>query len=400
MRHLTPSNNDEVIEIINEAGASKQGLEVVGHGTKRGWGHPVKAEASLSTSKLSGIALYEPQELVVSLRAGTPMSELNQELESHGQHLAFEPPDFGPLFAHSPGLGTIAGAIASNLAGPRRIDAGAARDHILGFTAINGRGEEFKSGGRVMKNVTGFDLSKLMCGSFGTLAVITDITLKVLPSPPATKTLTVMDLSAGEAVKIMTAAFNLPHAPSAAAFLPAPLSEQESRSQTLIRFEGWQGSLDHRIAATQKAIAAQSDSKVLDTERSLEVWRKVRDGAPFAKDQSQLWQLSVPPFSAAKVSDAILQQAKGQAYFDCCGGLIWLSLEPTDDAHAQLVRQVIRQAGGSAMLLRAEPEVRARVDVFEPLPEPLSKVTQELRQGFDPFTILNPGRLGELGGGQ
>jgi len=390
---LAPQNTDEVIDAISGAGASGTALEIIGLGSKRGWGHKVQADTQLSTKGLTGITLYEPEELVISLRAGTPMTDLEAALTENGQHLAFEPPDLGPLYGRAAGVGTIGGTIACNLAGPRRIDAGFARDHILGFKAINGRGENFKSGGRVVKNVTGFDLSKLMTHSFGTLAVMTDVTLKVLPAPPATKTLLLMDQTPTEAVAAMAEAYQLPYSPTGSAYLSASLSPQDGRAITAIRFEGWQGSLAHRLEATLNALAVSCETIVLETEAAKALWQWLRDGAPFVHDQRQIWQLSVPPTRAADVSQAILQQAEGDAYFEG-SGLIWLGLTPSGDAEAELVRQVTRAARGSATLLRADETVRDKVAVFEPQPAPLRAITEEVRASFDPLGILNPGRMG------
>lgn len=395
---FSPTTSDDVVDLVQGAVAGKTALEIIGGGSKRGWGHAVTANAQVSTAALTGITLYEPEELVISMRAGTSMAELEAALSENGQHLAFEPPDLGPLYGQVAAAGTIGGAIASNLSGPRRVSAGAARDHILGFKAVNGRGESFKSGGRVVKNVTGFDLPKLMTGSFGTLAILNDITLKVLPAPPVTKTLVLLDQTPHEAVISMAKAHQLPFAPSASVFLPTSLSTQDARSMTAIRFEGREGSLKHRVEETRKALAQTwqttiLETTILETQESVALWHHIGSGAPFVGREHQVWQISVPPTALAKVSEQILQQVEGQAYFEG-SGLIWLSLAPSDDAHAELVRQASKASGGSAMLLRADEAVRAHVPVFEPLPGPLKSVTEQLRASFDPLAILNPGRMG------
>ena len=218
---LTPSDHGEIQAAVAGALADGIPMEVRGHATKRGWGRPVQAEQELDLSGVRGIHLYEPEELVLSAAAGTPISEINEALAARNQHLAFEPPDWAPLYGAAAGEGTFGGVIACNLAGPRRIQAGAARDHLLGFTAVSGRGETFKSGGRVVKNVTGFDLSKLIAGSFGTLAVMSDITVKVLPAPEKVRTVLVFGLSGEDARKAMSAALNSPSDVSGAAHLPA-----------------------------------------------------------------------------------------------------------------------------------------------------------------------------------
>jgi len=178
---LKPRDAKDVEAAVAWALAEVKTLEIVGHGSKRGIGRAAQWDLSLDLSDLSGVTLYEPEELVLSARAGTPLAEIETLLAAHNQELAFEPMDYGPVFGAPAGCGTIGGTIAANLSGPRRIKAGAARDHFLGVSAVSGRAETFKSGGRVVKNVTGYDLCKVLAGSHGTLAVMTDVTVKVLP---------------------------------------------------------------------------------------------------------------------------------------------------------------------------------------------------------------------------
>ncbi|MCW5774572.1 MAG: FAD-binding protein, partial [Rhodospirillaceae bacterium] len=258
---LSPSTPEQVLDAVQQALAAEAPLEIVGHGTKRGWGRPVKSNRVLDLSKLAGITLYEPDELVLSAKAGTPMAEIEALLAEHNQMLAFEPPFFFPPAAGSEPAGargdTLGGVVACNLSGPRRIKAGAARDHVLGLRAVNGRGEAFKAGGRVMKNVTGYDLPKLLCGSFGTLAVMTEITVKVLPAPEKARTVLVLGLSDSEARDAMAAALNSPHDVSGAAHLPEAVAARSGvsyvrragRAVTAIRVEGFGPSVEARCQA-------------------------------------------------------------------------------------------------------------------------------------------------------
>src|SRR5687767_3416806 len=215
-----PANADEVRDVVAWAAAEERPLEIIGHGSKRGVGRPVQAEHTLDLSGLAGITLYEPEELVLSACAGTPLREIELLLKQRGQMLAFEPMDFGPLFGRARGRGTIGGVLAANASGPRRLKAGAARDHVLGIHAVSGRGEAFKSGGRVVKNVTGYDLSKGLAGSWGTLAVVTDVTFKVLPRPEAVATLVIAGLDDARAVTTLCEAMGTPWEISGAAHLP------------------------------------------------------------------------------------------------------------------------------------------------------------------------------------
>ncbi|HEX6101964.1 MAG TPA: FAD-binding protein, partial [Alphaproteobacteria bacterium] len=243
---LTPRDAADVLEIARDAVEHEAPLEILGHGSKRGFGRPVQASRTLDLSQLSGITLYEPDELVLRAGAGTPLALISRVLAEKRQQLAFEPGDWGPLYGTAPGLGTLGGAIAANLAGPRRIKAGAARDHILGFTAVNGRGEAFKAGGRVMKNVTGYDLPKLMAGSFGTLAILTEVTVKVLPAPEAIRTLLIAGLEDARAVAAMSQALGSAHEVSAAAHLPTRIAARSGvravalagRAVTALRLDG------------------------------------------------------------------------------------------------------------------------------------------------------------------
>ena len=247
MTTLRPADADGVLEAVRWAAAEEVPIEVFGHASKRGVGRPVQTGHGLDLSALSGVTLYEPEELVLSAKAGTPMAEIEALLDRHNQMFAFEPMDFGPLFGAARGRGTIGGALAVNSSGPRRIKAGAARDHILGIHAVSGRGEAFKSGGRVVKNVTGYDLSKGLAGSWGTLAVVTDATFKVLPKPEALTTLVVAGLDDLTAVTALCKAMGTPLDVSGAAHLPDAVAAEVpdasfasgGRAATLIRLEGF-----------------------------------------------------------------------------------------------------------------------------------------------------------------
>src|SRR6202171_56703 len=221
---LKPRDAAAVEQAIRSALADGKALEIVGHGTKRAIGRAAQWDATLDLSALTGVTLYEPEELVLSARAGTPLVEIEALVAASKQELAFEPMGYGPLLATAAGAATIGGVLAANLSGPRRIKAGAARDHFLGFTAVSGRGETFKSGGRVVKNVTGYDLCKLLAGSWGTLAAMTDVTIKTLPRAETEQTLLVFDLDDTAAGKLMAAVMGSFADASAAAHLPAPLA--------------------------------------------------------------------------------------------------------------------------------------------------------------------------------
>ncbi len=384
---FAPQSEAEVLELVHRAADDKRPLVVQAAGTKRGWGRPI-AGNTLDLSHLSGITLYEPEELVLSAQAATPLAEIERLLAQRGQRLAFEPPDFGPLYGVSKDKGTLGGAVACNLAGPRRISAGAARDHVLGFAGVSGRGEAFKSGGRVVKNVTGFDLSKLLAGSFGTLAVMTSLTLKVLPASEATTTVVLTGLDAAAAIAAMSKALNSPHEVSGAAHLP-----HAQPSITALRLEGTRVSVAAR-ADGLKALLGAAD--LLDTMASLRFWSDVRDVAPLLDDPERaIWQLSVPPANGAAVAAMIRAGLDLRYYFDWGGGRIWLAVAGDVTAGATVIRGAVAASGGHATLMRSAEGVRRRVPPFQPLPSGEAALAKRLKDNFDPAGILNPGRMYE-----
>jgi glycolate oxidase FAD binding subunit len=395
MTVLKPPTAAALIEAVSWATANKAPLEVVGRGTKRALGRPSQSAHVLDVSELSGIRLYEPAELVMTAAAGTPLAVIEAALTEANQHLAFEPPDYARLLGGEPGEQSLAGVIAANLAGPRRLSAGAARDHLLGFSAVSGRGEAFKSGGRVVKNVTGYDLSKLACGSWGTLAVLTEVSLKVLPRPDAVATVALWGLDAARAVSAMSQALGSPHDVSAAAWLPSALAHRiglgPGASATMLRLEGPAPSVAFRCAALGALLDSFGAAKRLEDEQSVAAWRAIRDVEPFAADRSTVvWKVSVPPMAGAAVVAAF---PEAEAFLDWGGGLVWLAMAPAPDAHAAALRAVVSAHGGHATLIRGEAATRAAVPVFEPQAKPLTDLIRRVKHGFDPEGILNPGRL-------
>lgn len=394
MNELRPDSAAAVQEAVATAATERTPLEITGAGTKRGLGRPVEAVQRLSLADVRGITLYEAEELVLSARAGTTLVEIEQSLAQQGQQLAFEPPDWGLLLGTMPGTQTIGGVVACNLAGPRRLTAGAARDHLLGFQAVSGRGELFKAGGRVVKNVTGFDLSKLMAGSFGTLAVMTEVTLKVLPRPEAAATLLLLGQDAATAAGSMAAALGSSNEVSGAAWLPAPLAGRlgvgEGAAVTALRFEGLAESIAYRLAALTDLMpgaAARLDGPASDA-----FWRALGNVEPLAADASRdVWRVSVAPLDGARLIQAL---PDAEAYLDWAGGLVWLALPASPDGGAARVRQA-KGPAGHATLVRAGIVVRAFAAVFEPEPEPLAALSRRIKASFDPVGILNPGRMVE-----
>lgn len=396
MTTFTPTSAAETLDAVQWALSEEAPLEILGHGSKRGIGRPAQAEHAIDLSRLTGVTLYEPEELVLSARAGTPLAEIEALLKANGQELAFEPMDYGALLGGEPGRGTIGGVLAANLAGPRRLKAGAARDHILGINAVSGRGEAFKSGGRVVKNVTGYDLSKVMAGSWGTLAILTDLTFKVLPAAETETTVALRRLDDEKATAAMAAAMGSSAEVSAAAHLPELVAARVSGdlgsdAATLLRVEGFGPSVAYRVAMLRDLFGGHVET--IEAERSRALWREIRDVAPFVDGaQRPVWRISIAPSSGWRLVEALRMQAAVDAFYDWQGGLVWLRIEA--DPEADIVRGLIRHfGGGHATLVRASAPIRAATPVFEPQTGPLGALAARLKAEFDPKGILNPGRM-------
>jgi len=401
--HLKPRDAAEVEQAVRWALEAGKALEVVGHGTKRAIGRAAQWDSTLDLSALTGVTLYEPEELVLSARAGTPLAEIEALVAASKQELAFEPIDYGALLGAPIGAATIAGVLAANLSGPRRIKAGAARDHFLGVNAVSGRGETFKSGGRVVKNVTGYDLCKLIAGSWGTLVVMTDVTVKTLPRAETEATVLVLKLDDETAVKAMSAAMGSFGDASAAAHLPAGIAVRmpdvaAARSAvTALRIEGVAPSVAERKAVLEKLLAPFGVLGALDETASRALWRAIRDVTPFATagpvGTRDLWRISTAPMHGAEIGRALIDKADAEILYDWAGGLVWAALPASGDARAPLVHATVAAAGGHATLIRAPAAVRATVEVFPPEPAPLAALTGRVRQSFDPRGVLNAGRM-------
>ena len=386
---IKPRDARELRQAVEWALNTGTTLDVRGGGGKIDLGKPMQCAEVLDVSGLSGVVDYAPEELVVTLRAGTPMREVEALLAQRNQMLAFEPPDLGPLLGREAGQGTLVGAISGNLAGPRRLSAGAARDHLLGFSGVNGRGEAFKSGGKVMKNVTGYDLSKLLSGSWGTLAVLDEVSVKVLPAPDQTRTLLLHGLSDIDAVRAMCAAMGSPHDVSGAAHLG---------TKTALRLEGVGPSVETRLVGLRVLLADSGASSMEDfgTLESRAFWQDVRDVGPLgASPEEVVWKISCPPTEGPTIMARIrAQRPAAKAFYDWSGGLVWLALPASDDADHLLVRGALGPAGGHATLIRAPQSVRAAVPVFHPQSAALVALSVRVKESFDPKGLFNPGRMG------
>jgi glycolate oxidase FAD binding subunit len=397
-----PTSVDELKDIVGSALTETTALRVAGAGSKDGFGRPLDLPV-LHVEGLSGIGLYEPEELVMTAAAGTPMAEIEARLADNHQQLAFEPPDYGALLGGAPNRATIGGVLACNLSGPRRIKAGAARDHFLGVQVVTGRAELIKAGGRVVKNVTGYDLCKLLGGSFGTLAVMTEVTVKVLPAAEDTVTLVIAGLEAAAALGALRAAMASAYDASGAAYLPAPATARCSVATiagvgagiAAVRLEGPGPSMRHR-ADGLKDLLKLSEAEIgeLDSAGSGTFWREVRDVAPLPRD-ALLWRVSLPPSAGAQLVAALREQLSFQWLADWAGGLIWLAVDGGGlaDGGTAAIRTALAAHGGHATLIRADAALRAKIEVFQPQAETLARLSARVKESFDPQRILNPGRM-------
>jgi glycolate oxidase FAD binding subunit len=386
---LTPVSEAEAAELVRDARAKGRKLDIVGGGTRSGLGRPSQADAAISAAGMSGIAFYEPAEMVICAEAGTPLSQIEAVIAQRGQMLPFEPMDHRSLYG-TEGEPTIGGLVAGNISGPRRISAGAARDALIGLRLVNGRGEIVKSGGRVMKNVTGLDLVKLNCGAHGALGLITQATFKLLPRPERAATIVIRRLDDKRAIEALSLSLGSPFGVSGAAHISAGMGREFPR--TFVRLEGFADSVDYRIGALLELLAPFGAKHALEAEDSERIWRDVRDaGFLAAPTDRAIWRVSLAPSKAADFVASLGALALTH-FYDWGGGLVWLSSDPSRQA-AAAIRAALAPLGGHATLIRAPDALREAIDVFEPLSSPLMRITRGVKASFDPDGLFNAGRM-------
>jgi glycolate oxidase FAD binding subunit len=389
-----PAVDWELANLLRDATAGKIPVEIIGAGTKRAIGRATQAATPITTSSLSAITLYEPTELVMSARAGTPLARIEAELAINNQMLAFEPIDLGPAMGEAPLKGTIGAVFATNLSGARRVMSGAARDHILGVVAITGNGDAIKSGGRVMKNVTGIDVARGLMGSWGTLAVLTEVTFKVLPKPQTQATLAFAGLPDEIAMEAMCQALGSPFEVSGTVHLQAGLARRlwhagmrsAGTAVTALRIENFESFVSYRTGKLTELLKHFGEIHVLEHDSSVAFWDEMRQLSVLQNSTATLWRISTTPRLGPKVVSV-------DAMYDWSGGLIWVEVPSSADAGATDIRRIMAVHGGHATLIRADTPVRAAVDVFQPLEQGIARVTAKLKATFDPAGILNPGRM-------
>jgi len=392
-------NIDQVAETVQWAVSADVPLTLRGGASKSTLGRHVEDHTILDLSGLSGVSLYEPEELVMTAGAGTRLTDIEAALSEHGQQLAFEPPRWNALLG-STAEPTIGGVFACNLSGPRRFKAGAARDHLLGVKGVTGRGEAIKTGGRVVKNVTGYDLCKLAAGSYGTLLAMTEVTFKVLPTAEKQRTVLLFGFDAGQAVAALGDAARSPHDVSGLAYLPAAAAarsavgyvSQSGGSVAAIRVEGPGPSVEYRCAALRAAFTDAKGVEELHSANSRTLWREIAEVAPLMV-APVVWRLSVPPAEGAGIAARLSAFVVDQVLFDWSGGLIWCGTKEFTPGQDRDVRGVVDSVGGHATLIKADADVRAQAAVFHPQPAELAALARRVKDSFDPHHVLNRGRM-------
>ena len=400
-------NEKEVSIFIKKIYKSGEPIELIGSGSKKKLGQTLQCSKTLSLSKLSGIIEYLPEELYIKVKACTPIKLIEEELKKKQQQLAFEPIDFGLLLNEKSDFGTAAGQVACNISGPRRFKVGSVRDHVLGFRGVNGRGEIIKSGGVVVKNVTGYDLSKLICGSYGTLAALTEITFKVLPAPEESKTLIIHNQKVEHAVNFLEASISSSNDISGAIFLP---KEPEVRgcimniektfklndlkkegSITAIRIEGSKNSTEHRMRNLSNELKIiNKNISILETHQSEIFWNKVKSLEFFLSSKNSILRIVVPP---AECVNLIYQLSnKYKYYLDWGGALIWMEAFELSEQMFMSIRKKVVKLGGYITMIKNSNYLPYVEDVFT-INRDRFNISQNIKKSFDPKRILNPGKM-------
>ena len=396
---LKPETREDISLIIQECYKKNIPIEVNCLQSKKNIGRNFQAEKTLNLSNYKGIIEYKPEELYIKVKAGTSIKEIKTELDKHNQQLAFEPNDFGLLFKGNHDEGSIGGVVSCNFSGSRRFKVGSVRDHVLGFQGINGRGETIKSGGTVVKNVTGYDLSKILSGSFGTLTVLTEISIKVLPKPSSSKTLVIKNPHLLKALGYLNISLSSSTDPSGGVFYPEYFTNHFTFNDlthegpiTAIRIEGPKESIDHRIKNLCKELELNIDeSLVLENEQSKILWEKTRTLEVFSKMKSNLLRIVVPPSETFEVIKQI-KPYEPKYFIDWGGSLIWLQLDKINTKILNDIRKIVNKASGYLTAIKIEEDLKASVDIFSVDPVKY-KISEKLKKSFDPKRILNPGKM-------
>ncbi|MDC1096705.1 FAD-binding protein [Pelagibacteraceae bacterium] len=394
-----PSTREEISKIIKDCYKKNIPLEINGLKSKKNIGRNFQAEKSIDLSNYSGIIDYKPEELYIKVKSGTPIKDIVLELDKNNQQLAFEPTDFGPLFFGKKNEGSIGGVISCNFAGPRRFKVGSARDHVLGFQGVNGKGEIIKSGGTVVKNVTGYDLSKILTGSFGTLSVLTEVSVKVLPKPPSNKTIVINNPDLKKSLEYLSISLSSSSDPSGGVFYPDYFRKNFMLNDltnegpiTAIRIEGDTNSIDHRIKKLCKEMNINiNDIVILEHEQTNIFWEKTCSLRVFSELKNNLLRIVIPASETFELLNK-LNSYKIKYFIDWGGSLIWLQIDVVNQKILREMKEIVSKASGYLTVIKIEENLKASIDVFTI--DPIKyKISEKIKKSFDPKRILNPGKM-------
>ena len=394
-----PSTREEIVEIVKNCYKKNIPLEINGLKSKIKIGRNFQSEKTLDLSNYKGIIDYKPEELYIKVKSGTPIKEITDELEKNNQQFAFEPNDFGYLFSGESNSGSIGGVVSCNFAGSRRFKVGSVRDHILGFQGINGKGETIKSGGTVVKNVTGYDLSKLVSGSFGTLTILTEISIKVLPKPETCKTLIIKNPHLKKALGYLGQALSSSTDPSGGVFYPDYFGKNfilndltHEGGLTAIRIEGPSNSVDQRLERLSKELKLiDQELSILDNAQSNIFWNRTKNLEVFKNIKSNLLRIVVPISETLQVIKN-LKNHEVKYFIDWGGSLIWASFDQLNTKILSEIKDLVRKHQGYVTLIKVEEDLKASADIFTI--DPIKyKISEKIKRSFDPKRIFNPGKM-------
>ena len=402
-----PEDEKQLSEVVKELYKKNLPTEIVGTGSKSFIGNKIQSANKLKLSKLSGIIEYLSEELYIKVKACTPIELIEQELDKNNQELAFEPLDFGFIEKGKSNKGTIGGYISCNFAGPRRFKVGSVRDHILGFRGVNGKGDIIKSGGTVVKNVTGYDLSKLIAGSFGTLVALTEVTLKVLPKKNSLNTITIhtedKKLVSGLFDKISSSSSEI----SAAIYIPdEPKNKNYNLNKEMIfkfndlkykgsflalRLEGDKNSIDERIKELIKELELNKlNTSILDVYQSTPFWKKVNNLELFSQTKNNLVRVVIPPSNGIKLMKHLGDKYK--YYIDWCGALYWIEIQSKKIKKIVEIKKIVREFGGYLTIIKTSLDYDYEESIFT-VDNTRLLVSEKIKKSFDPKRIFNPGKM-------
>ena len=402
-----PVDEIETSGFIKEIYKKNLPTEIVGTNTKNFIGNKLQCAKVLDLSRLSGIVEYLPEELYIKVKACTPISLIEESLEKNNQQLAFEPIDFGYLKDSKPNKGTAAGQLSCNFSGSRRFKVGSIRDHILGFRGVNGKGDIFKSGGTVVKNVTGYDLSKLVTGSFGTLAALTEITFKVLPKKDSISTLVIYSENNKVISDLFDQLLSSSNEISGAVYIPVEPNNKNYTKNTektfkfndlkyegsfvAVRIEGSKKSIDERIQdISQELQIKKMKTSILDFYQSKLFWEKINNLELFSGTKNNLLRAVIPVATSLDLMKYLKNDFK--YYIDWCGSLFWIEVLEEENIQIKAMKEKIIDLGGYLTIVKKSESLSSDIDLFT-INDTRLLLSQKIKESFDPKKLLNPGKM-------